>query len=102
MWGLGRHRHRAGIGPARTVQAGQTMLSDLRPGQKGKVISFNGNGPIRRRLMDLGIRCGQIIEMVRLAPLNDPLEINLNGGHITIRRSEAALVNVEVLGDIQA
>ncbi len=102
MWGMNRHRHRAGVTRPRVIQEGQLILSDLRPGQKGKVISFNGNGPVRRRLMDLGIRSGEIIEMVRLAPLNDPLEINLNGGHITIRRSEAALVNVEVLGDSQA
>jgi len=72
-------------------------LNDLKPGQKGEVIGVAGAGAIRRRLLDLGIRNGETIKMIKAAPLKDPLEISLGNGHISIRRSEAALIEVKVV-----
>ncbi|HDL03245.1 MAG: hypothetical protein DRP46_09130 [Candidatus Zixiibacteriota bacterium] len=72
-------------------------LNDLKPGQSGKVISVAGQGAIRRRLLDLGIRSGETIKMIKAAPLKDPLEISLGNGHISIRRSEAALIEIKVV-----
>ena len=72
-------------------------LNDLKPGQSGKVISVSGQGAIRRRLLDLGIRSGETIKMIKAAPLRDPLEISLGNGHISIRRSEAALIEIKVV-----
>jgi ferrous iron transport protein A len=74
-----------------------TSLRDLKPGQSGRIIKVEATGPIRRRLFDLGIRSGEIVRMIRIAPLRDPLEISLGNGHISLRRSEAALITVEVL-----
>jgi len=72
------------------------VLNDLKPGERGKVIGVSGAGAIRRRLLDLGLHCGEVVELVKAAPLRDPLEIAVCGGHISIRRSEAALITVEV------
>jgi Fe2+ transport system protein FeoA len=70
-------------------------LNDLKSGSSGKVIKVAGHGPVRRRLLDLGIHSGGIIEVIKAAPLKDPIEISLGNGHITIRRSEAALIDIE-------
>lgn len=72
-------------------------LNDLKPGQSGEVVHVAGAGALRRRLLDLGIRTGETIKMVKAAPLKDPLEISLGNGHISIRRSEAALIEIKVL-----
>jgi Fe2+ transport system protein FeoA len=79
--------------------AAKMGLDKLRPGQKGKVIRVGGYGAIRRRLYDLGLHFGETIEMVKMAPLKDPLEISFGNGHISIRRSEAALITVELMAD---
>lgn len=72
-------------------------LSDLKPGQRGKVTEVTGPRPIRRRLLDMGIRLGETVALIKSAPLKDPLEISLGNGHLSIRRSEAALIRVEIL-----
>lgn len=72
-------------------------LDQLKQGQKGKVIAVAGFGAVRRRLYDLGLHAGEVVQMVKTAPLKDPLEVSFGNGHISIRRSEAALVTVEVM-----
>jgi DtxR family Mn-dependent transcriptional regulator len=71
-------------------------LNELKPGQTATVIAVGGSGSIRRRLMDLGIRSGEKVKMVKFAPLKDPIEISLGNGHLSIRRSEASLIEVKV------
>jgi len=98
MWGMLRRRNRFHGGKGRHLEPGiRVSLDVLAPGQSAMVLHINGNGPIRRRLLDLGIRAGEKVTVVKTAPFRDPLEIELNSGHFTIRRSEAALVSVEVL-----
>ncbi len=74
-------------------------LDQLKPGEMGKVIAVAGVGAVRRRLLDMGIRKGETIKMIKAAPLRDPLQISLAGGHISIRRSEASLIQVEIESD---
>ncbi|UCD94224.1 MAG: metal-dependent transcriptional regulator [Candidatus Zixiibacteriota bacterium] len=71
-------------------------LNELKPGQTATVTSVAGSGSIRRRLMDLGIRSGEKVKMVKFAPLRDPIEISLGNGHLSIRRSEASLIEVKI------
>jgi DtxR family Mn-dependent transcriptional regulator len=71
-------------------------LSDLKPGQTATVVGIVGCGHHRRRLMDLGVRRGEKVKMIKFAPLNDPIEISLGNGHLSIRRSEASLIKVEI------
>ena len=70
-------------------------LSALEPGERGKVTAIGGDDDVVRRLMDLGLIRGTTLEMVRRAPLGDPLEVRLRGFMLTLRRSEAEHITVE-------
>jgi len=75
----------------------KTNLRDLMIGQKAIVLGVRGNGPTRQRMMDMGLVPGSEIEVVRVAPLGDPIEINLKGYHLSLRKSEAKEVEVEII-----
>jgi Fe2+ transport system protein FeoA len=77
-------------------------LNDLKPGQRGKVAEIIGPRSIRRRLLDMGIRSGETVALIKSAPFKDPLEISIGNGHLSIRRSEAALIRVEVLNQVES
>lgn len=64
-------------------------LKDLAPGEKATVSKLVGVGPIRRRIVDMGIVPGAELEMERYAPLGDPIEIKLKGYHLSLRKEEA-------------
>ncbi len=71
-------------------------LSELSIGQRGKVIRVVAKGPIRKRILDMGITPGVEINVKGVAPLGDPIEILVRGYHLTLRKEEAASVYVEV------
>ena len=73
----------------------QKLLSELAIGEKGTVVSVKGEGAIRRRLFDMGITPGAEIYLRKKAPLGDPIEIRLRGYELTLRKSEAAQVEIE-------
>jgi ferrous iron transport protein A len=70
-------------------------LSALEPGERGRVVQVAGDADAARRLMDLGLIRGTTVEVVRRAPLGDPLEVKLRGFMLTLRRSEAEHITVE-------
>jgi len=72
------------------------MLSDLNKGDKGKIVKISGSGSVHRRLMDMGLVSGSEIEMQRVAPLGDPIEIKVKGYNLSLRKEEAASIKVEV------
>lgn len=72
-------------------------LDLLAPGTEGIILDIDGDGPLVRRLMDLGLVPGTPVRYVRTAPLGDPLELVVRGTHLSIRRVEAARVHVEPL-----
>lgn len=72
------------------------LLSEFGVGESGKILSVNGAGAVRRRLFDMGVTPGAEILLRKLAPLGDPLEVNLRGYELTLRKSEAACVVMEV------
>lgn len=74
-----------------------TTLADLEPGQKAMITRVQGQGTLRRRLMDLGLISGTAVVMERSAPLGDPLEILVKGTHLSLRRDEASAVQVEFI-----
>ncbi len=74
----------------------EVLLSNMVLGQKGIVKSLNVEGAIRRRLFDMGITPGADVVMVKRAPLGDPIEITLRGYQLSLRKSEAIGVLVEV------
>ncbi|HIP97002.1 MAG TPA: ferrous iron transport protein A [Anaerolineae bacterium] len=71
-------------------------LSELKPGQRGRVVKVGGSGAIHRRILDMGVVPGAEIEVERVAPLADPVEFKLLGYHLSLRKEEARNVHVEV------
>jgi len=74
----------------------ERCLIDMEPGEEGIIVSIKGDGAIRRRLMDMGVIRGARIEVVRRAPLGDPVEFVVKGYNLALRKDEAACVYVEV------
>ena len=69
-------------------------LKDIKPGQTIKVINISGQGPLRRRLIDMGITPGVNIFVRKIAPLGDPIEVNLRGYELTLRNEIAKNIKV--------
>ena len=67
-------------------------LSEFKAGDEGDVKSVAGEGRIRRRLFDMGITPSAHIVMRKVAPLGDPIEVNVRGYELTLRKSEAECV----------
>lgn len=70
-------------------------LSDVKIGESVKVKALKGEGPVRRRIMDMGITKGVEINLRKVAPLGDPIEVNVRGYELTLRKSEAENIEVE-------
>lgn len=70
-------------------------LSDLSPGDRGRVTKMGGDPEALRRLMEMGLMRGTAVDVVRRAPLGDPLEVKVRGFMLTLRRSEAEHIEVE-------
>ena len=73
-----------------------TTLADLKPKQKGVVIKINRRGPIAKRLADMGVGQGALIEVERVAPLGDPIDIKVKGYHLSLRKEEAADIYIKL------
>jgi len=71
------------------------MLGDCKPGQRAKIRCHHAKGAIRQRLLDLGFVPGTEIDMVRSAPLGDPIQCKVSGYNVTLRKSEAELIELE-------
>lgn len=73
-------------------------LNDFISGERGRVRSFqDGGGAYRRTLLTMGITPGVALEVVRVAPLGDPVEIRVRGTALSLRRAEAAVLEMERL-----
>jgi len=72
-------------------------LSEVKKGQTCKLLGIHSTGKLKQKLLDMGFIVGADIEVVREAPLYDPMELRIHTYLISLRRSEAALVEVEVV-----
>ena len=72
-------------------------LSDSQPGEKAKIVRVKGAGNFRRRILDMGVVAHTEVEVERVAPLGDPIEVKLKGYHLSLRKEEAANVYIEVV-----
>lgn len=75
---------------------GVKMLSELNKGEKGKIVKISGKGNVHRRLLDMGLVSGSEVEMQRVAPLGNPIEIKVKGYNLSLRKEEASSIQVEV------
>lgn len=72
------------------------LLSDFSAGESGRIVAVTGEGRIRRRLFDMGVTPAAELTMRKKAPLGDPIEITIRGYELTLRKTEAACVEVEL------
>jgi ferrous iron transport protein A len=71
-------------------------LAMLKPGQRGRITKIGAIGPMKRRLMDMGVLQGEEVKVEKVAPLGDPIEIIVKNYRLSLRKSEAAGIAVEV------
>ena len=70
-------------------------LKDVKVNETATVVKLHGDGPVRRRIMDMGIIKGVEIYVRKMAPLGDPIELNLRGYELTLRKADASMIEVE-------
>ena len=70
-------------------------LNQVKVGETVKVTKFAGEGPIKRRIMDMGITKGVEIYVRKVAPLGDPVEITVRNYELSVRKADAAIIEVE-------
>ncbi len=75
----------------------QATLAELRPGQQGKILKIAIAGTARKRIAEMGMLPGAVAEVIRVAPLGDPIDVKLRGYHLSLRKTEAAGVVVDLL-----
>ena len=74
-----------------------TKLRTLKPGQRGKVLKIQARGETSKRIVEMGVTPGAVVEVERVAPLGDPMSIKVKGYHLSLRKEEAEGIEVEVL-----
>ena len=70
-------------------------LKELAVGRTAKVVRIAGSGPVKRRIMDMGMTKGVEVTVRKVAPLGDPIELTVRGYELSIRKGEAAAIEVE-------
>lgn len=70
-------------------------LKDIKVGDKAVVVKLHGEGPVRRRIMDMGITKRVEILVRKVAPLGDPMELTVRGYELTLRKADAEMIEVE-------
>ncbi len=75
----------------------QVNLAQLPIGKAGRIVRLEAQGPRKRRLMDMGVIVGQQVQVEKVAPLGDPLEVIIKDYRLSLRKIEAESVMVEVL-----
>lgn len=70
-------------------------LKDVKIGHSAKVVKLHGEGAVRRRIMDMGMTKGVVVTVRKVAPLGDPLEVTLRGYELSLRKDDAAMIEVE-------
>jgi Fe2+ transport system protein FeoA len=79
---------------AATPSPAPESLSALQPGEHGRILAVDLPGSQRGRVLEMGLTVGATIQLVRFAPLGDPIEFKVRGASISLRKSEAAAIRV--------
>ena len=75
------------------------LLSELKIGKSAKILSIGGAGELRQHLLDMGLIPGGLVKLMKYAPMGDPMELRIHDYELTLRRADAALIEVEPLPD---
>lgn len=76
-----------------------TTLDKCRPGQRVRITRLQGQGAVKRRIMDMGLTKGTEVFIRKVAPLGDPMELNLRGYELSLRKGDAKMITVEMEED---
>ena len=71
-------------------------LKDLKIGESGKIVKIGAVGDVKRRFMDMGITRGVTVKVIKIAPLGDPIEIEVRGYNLSVRKDDASKIDIEV------
>lgn len=71
-------------------------LNEIKPGTTVTVSKVGSKGPLRRRIMDMGITPGVEIKVIKVAPLGDPMEVNVRGYELSLRKEETSEIEVNL------
>jgi ferrous iron transport protein A len=78
-------------------RAEMKTLKDSKVGDSVKVVKLHGQGTVKRRIMDMGLTKGVEVQIRKVAPLGDPMEVTVRGYELSIRKADAEMVEVEGL-----
>ena len=70
-------------------------LQNVAVGETARVVKLHGEGPVKRRIMDMGITRGVTVFVRKVAPLGDPVEVTVRGYELSLRKADAAMIEVE-------
>lgn len=70
-------------------------LKDLKVGESAVVVKLHGEGAIKRRIMDMGITKGTNVTLRKVAPLGDPMEVNVRGYELSLRKADAQMIEIQ-------
>ena len=73
-------------------------LDMLLPGETGVISRVTGAGPVKRRIVDMGLVAGTVVKVQKFAPLGDPMEIKVKNFNLSLRKSEAFMIELESTG----
>jgi len=74
----------------------EKTLNELQVGDKAEIVKLKSAGDVKRRLLDMGIVKGTTVEIERVAPLGDPIEIKVKGYNLSLRKEEASKIIVTI------
>jgi DtxR family Mn-dependent transcriptional regulator len=77
-------------------------LEELKPGEKGMIEKVAGGSAVKRRIRDMGVTSGSLVEVVRVAPMGDPIDVKVKGYHLSLRKKEAADITVKKVGQTES
>ena len=72
-------------------------LAMLKPGESGTITGIGATGPVRRRLMDMGVLVGEGVKVEKVAPLGGPIEVTIKNYNLSFRKKEAEGISVEII-----
>lgn len=70
-------------------------LKDVKVGENATVVKLHGEGATKRRIMDMGLTKGTQVHVRKVAPLGDPMELNVRGYELSVRKADAGMIEVE-------
>lgn len=70
-------------------------INDMKPGDKANVVKVHGTGAVRKRVLDMGLTKGASVTLIKRAPLGDPIEIKVREYGLSLRNTEAMIVEIE-------